>query len=197
MNEIDVWTWCIIGGVIVLALLVFGTLFFYQREQSRRLKSHFGPEYDRTVSEFKNRAKAESNLKDREKRVGSLQIVPLEASEASRFAGAWKTLQAGFVDNPKGVVVQADQLVRELMIKRGYPMGDFEHRAGDISVDHPDVVHHYRAAQVIVMRDERGETSTEDLRKAVVHFRALFQDLLEATATRRAPIQATEVAMHS
>ena len=97
----------------------------------------------------------------------------------------WKDLQGRFVDNPKGAVVQADQLVRELMLKRGYPMGDFERRAADISVDHPEVVAHYRAAQAIAVRDERGEADTEELRKAVVHYRALFDELLEVREAKQ------------
>jgi hypothetical protein len=110
----------------------------------------------------------------------------LAPAEAARFSEAWKDLQGRFVDNPKGTVVQADQLVRELMLKRGYPMGDFEHCAADISVDHPEVVAHYRVAQAIAVRDERGEADTEELREAVVHYRALFDELLEVRETRAA-----------
>jgi hypothetical protein len=197
MNTMNVWTWIIIGGAIVLALLGLATWLFYQKKQSHRLKNRFRTEYDRTVTELKSRTRAESNLKEREKRVGSFQIVPLAASEAARFVLAWNTLQAGFVDNPKGVVVQADQLVGELMLKRGYPMGDFERRAADISVDHPAVVHNYRAAQVIALRDERGEASTEDLRKALVHFRALFNELLPITEAKQKVIQTKEMEMQS
>ena len=104
------------------------------------------------MGELGGRTKAESELKAREKRVEALTITPLAPAEAARFAQAWDALQARFVDNPKGVVVQADQLVRELMLKRGFPMGDFERRAADISVDHPTVVEHYRAAQAIAAR---------------------------------------------
>jgi hypothetical protein len=146
------------------------------KKQSQRLQQRFGPEYGRTVDKLGDRTKAESELKTREKRVERLNIVPLAPSEAARFSQAWKALQGRFVDNPKAVVVQADQLVRELMLKRGYPMGDFERRAADISVDHPAVVDNYRAAQAIAVRDERD---TEELRKAVVHYRALFDELLE------------------
>ena len=105
--------------------------------------------------------------------------MPLAPSDAARFSQAWANLQGSFVDNPKEVVAQADQLVRELMVQRGYPMADFEHRAADISVDHPAVVENYRAAQVIAARDTRGEATTEDLRNAVVHYRVLFNELLE------------------
>lgn len=115
----------------------------------------------------------------REKRVKHLTITPLAAAEAARFSQAWNALQVRFIDNPKEVLVQADQLVRELMLTRGYPMGDFERRAADISVDHPAVVENYRAAQMIAARDERGEPDTEELRRAVVHYRALFDELLE------------------
>jgi hypothetical protein len=118
-------------------------------------------------------------LKAREKRVGKFKIVPLTAGDAQRFAESWRALQARFVDNPKGAVHEADTLVRELMAKRGYPMANFDRLSADISVDHPRVVEHYRAAQRITERDRRGESDTEDLRKAVVHYRALFDELLE------------------
>src|SRR5665647_122533 len=166
MGTINTQTWIILAGVMVLALIALAAWFFYQKKQSHRLHQRFGPEYGRTVDELGSRTKAESELKAREKRVERLIIVPLAPSEAARFSQAWNVLQGRFVDNPKGVVVQADQLVRELMLKRGYPMGDFERRAADISVDHPAVVDNYRAAQAIAARDERGEANTEELRKA-------------------------------
>jgi hypothetical protein len=106
-------------------------------------------------------------------------------------------LQARFVDNPKGVVLQADQLVRELMLKRGYPMEDFERRAADISVDHPAVVEHYRAAQTIAARDERGEADTEELRKAVVHYRVLFDDMLEVREAKQEVLPAKQMPVHA
>jgi len=179
MHTIDTQTWTILSGVAVLVLIVLAAWFIYKKKQSRRLQERFGPEYGRSVHDLGSRRKAESELKGREKRVEGLTIVPLTPSEAARFSQTWKDLQGRFVDNPKGAVVQADQLVRELMLKRGYPMGDFERRAADISVDHPQVVEHYRAAQATVVRDERGEADTEELRKAVVHYRALFDELLE------------------
>jgi hypothetical protein len=179
MDSIDGQTWLILGCVVALALIGLGTWIFYRKRQSHRLMERFGPEYGRTVSEFKSRAKAESNLREREKRAEGFHLVPLTPLDAANFVQAWKTLQAGFVDNPQGVLVQADQLVRDLMLRRGYPMGDFERRAADISVDHPSVVQNYRAARLITLRDERGAASTEELRRAVVHFRALFDELLE------------------
>ena len=167
MDTIDTQTWIILTGVIVIVLIALAAWFFYHKKQSHRLQQRFGPEYGRTVDELGSREKAESELKARENRVERLNIVPLAPPEAARFSQAWEVLQGRFVDNPKGVVIQADQLVRELMLKRGYPMENFEHRAADISVDHPAVVDHYRAAQAIAVRDERGEADTEELRKAV------------------------------
>jgi hypothetical protein len=179
MESIDTQTWTIIAAVAVLGLVALGAWFFSQKKRSHKLQERFGPEYDRTVNEYGSRTKAESDLKAREKRVERLVILSLTPAEAARFTEAWHALQSRFIDNPKGVVVQAEQLVRELMEKRGYPMGDFERRAGDISVDHPDVVANYRSAQAIVLRDQTGTADTEELRKAVVHYRALFDELLE------------------
>jgi hypothetical protein len=179
MNNLDSQTSTILAVVVVLVLVALAAWYFVQKRQSERLQQRFGPEYARTVDALGSRAKAESELKAREDRVGKLTIVPLTPSDASVFSQAWANLQASFIDNPKGVVAQADQLVRELMAKRGYPMADFEHRAADISVDHPAVVENYRAAQIIAARDARGEATTEDLRNAVVHYRVLFHELLE------------------
>ena len=194
METIDTQTWLIIAAVVVLGLVALGAWFFYQKRQSHKLQERFGPEYGRTLIELGSRTKGESELKAREKRVERLDIIPLAPSEATRFSEAWQALQGRFVDNPKGVVVQAEQLVRELMEKRGYPMGDFERRAGDISVDHPDVVANYRAAQAIAVRDQRGSSDTEELRKAVVHYRALFDELLEVREPRQEIIDEKRVA---
>ena len=184
----DTQTWMILGVVVAAALVLVGA-WFYRRKHSHKLQERFGSEYGRTVNELGSRTKGESELKAREKRVERLEILPLAPPEAARFSEAWQALQGRFVDNPKGVVVQADQLVRELMEKRGYPMGDFERRAGDISVDHPEVVANYRAAQAITVRDQRGSADTEDLRKAVVHYRALFNELLEVREPRQQIVQ--------
>jgi hypothetical protein len=190
--------WIILAGVAVLAVFALAVWFFVQkRKQSHRLELHFGREYGRTVAALGSRTKAESELKAREKRVERFAITPLAPAEAVRFSQAWSALQARFVDNPKGVVVQADQLVRELMLKRGYPMGDFERRAGDISVDHPAIVETYRAAQAIVVRDARGDADTEELRKAVVLYRALFDELLEVRVAKQEAIPATHLALNT
>jgi hypothetical protein len=168
----------VIVGIVALVVIVAIWLAARQR-QSRRLRERFGPEYDRLLAERGDRARAESELRAREKRVQRLTIVPLSPADATWFSQEWGALQSRFIDNPKGVVMQADRLVRDLMIKRGYPMQDFEHRAADISVHHPTVVETYRSAQAIAMREQRGEASTEDLRKAVVYYRTLFDELLE------------------
>jgi hypothetical protein len=176
MNTIPTNT--VVAAAVLIALLLAAVVWFVvQKQRSTKLKQHFGPEYDRAVSEL-GKTKAEAELLKREKRVAGLKLVPITAVDAARFSDAWSVLQGRFVDNPKGVVVEADTLVRELMLKRGYPMGDFEVRAADISVDHPNVVKNYRAAQAIAMRDARGEADTEELRKAVIHYRILFDELL-------------------
>jgi hypothetical protein len=167
--------------VVLLAALGMAVLvwFVMQKQRTAKLKQRFGPEYERAIVDFGSRTRAESELLKREQRVAGLKIVPLAQADAVRFSQAWSTLQGRFIDSPKGVVVEADQLVRELMEKRGYPMGDFERRAADISVDYPGVVSNYRAAQVIATRDANGEADTEELRKAVIHYRTLFDELLE------------------
>jgi hypothetical protein len=183
----------IVAIVAVLAVAVAGYLV-YSKRQSQRLQRRFGPEYAEAVNQFGSRARAEAELKKREKRVERFKIVPLTPAEADRFAQAWTRLQGSFVDDPKGVLVQAGQLVGELLRKRGFPMADFERLAADISVDHPSVVSNYRAAQLILSRDQRGEADTEELRRAVVHFRALFDELLEARTARAPVAPATKIA---
>ncbi len=184
MNSISTQTWIVLGGAVVLVLFALGAWVSYKKKQSQRLQQRFGPEYGRTVHELGSQTKGESELKAREKRVQRFKLLPLPPSDAARFSEAWKVLQGRFVDDPKGVFVQADQLVRDLMSRRGYPVGDFERRAADISVDHPAVVDHYRAAQAVAVRNERAEANTEELRAAVVHYRALFNELLEVEESK-------------
>jgi hypothetical protein len=180
--------------VCIVAVLALVALWLVTRQrQSRRLRERFGPEYDRLLAERGDRARAESELRQREKRVQRLTIVPLTPADAAQFSKEWGVLQARFVDSPKGVVAQADRLVRGLMMKRGYPMEDFEHRAADISVHHPTVVDTYRAAQAIAVKEQRGEASTEDLRKAVVYYRSLFDELLEVRGGKPGLRSRTEV----
>ena len=186
----------IIGVVLVLAVAV--VIFLVVRERRKALSHHlqqrFGPEYGRVISAAGDREKAEAELAAREQRVERLQLVALPAAEAAQFAQRWQALQTRFVDNPSGAVGEADRLVRQLMLKRGYPIADFEHLAADISVYHPQVVENYRAATAIAARNLRGQASTEHLRKAVVHYRELFEDLLEASGTRRVQTRTSSAA---
>jgi hypothetical protein len=187
----------ILAGVLIAAVIAVIAWSYTQkkRKRSQRLQQRFGPEYVRTVNELGDRNKAEAELEAREKRVERFNITPLSPADAARFGQAWNALQNRFVDDPKAAVVQADQLVYELMAKRGYPMGDFERRAADISVEHPDVIANYRAARAIASRDERGQASTEELRKAVVHYRVLFQELLEVRQTATPVVQPRQVSV--
>lgn len=178
--------WELLGSIALIALLAIVAFFVWRRNESQGLVDRFGPEYSRAVDELGSRPKAEKELRARQKRVAKLDIVPLSPQEAERFSLEWRAIQGRFVDNPKGVLADADRLVRELMQKRGYPMGDFERRAADISVDHPDVVDHYRTAQAIAVLDRAGDADTEALRKAVVHYRALFDELLEVRQDEQA-----------
>ena len=179
----------LILAIVLIAVAVAAVAWLVvQKQKSTKLRRRFGPEYDRAIKEYGSRAKAEAELSKREQRVAGLNIIPITAAEAARFSNAWSSLQGRFVDDPKGVVAGADLLVRELMVKRGYPMGDFELRAADISVDHPSVVKNYRAAQTIALRDARGEADTEELRTAVVHYRTLFDELLGVVPTKVASV---------
>jgi hypothetical protein len=196
MNAIPANT-LIFTVVLIVAVGAIVAWVVMQRQRTQRLQQRFGPEYTRTVDEFGGRTKAEAELTKREQRVARLNITPLAPADAARFSQAWSALQSRFIDNPKGVVGQADHLVRELMVKRGYPMGDFERRAADISVDHPGVVTTYRAAQAIAVREDRGEADTEELRKAVVHYRTLFDELLEVKPTSTARTSAGPTPVHS
>jgi hypothetical protein len=198
MSLDDAQTW-LIAAVIMLALIAAAWLITREqrRRQSLRLRQRFGPEYTRLMSERGNRTKAEAELLAREKRVERLKLVPLTAEDAAKFGQAWGLLQTRFVDNPRNAVVEADRLVRDLMIKRGYPMADFEHRAADISVYHPAVVEAYRSARAIAVRDQQNQASTEELRKAFVYYRTLFDELLEVRHPRPAPVTTTTEAVHT
>ena len=154
--------------------------WYSQKRPSEQLHERFGPEYERTVGEHGDRGRAEAALEDRKERVEQLHLRPLSPEQRDRFGPEWRHLQARFVDVPEEAVKQADNLVAEVMAARGYPTGDFEQRVADVSVDHPQVVEHYRAAHAIALRmKEGGQANTEDLRQAIVHYRALFEDLLE------------------
>lgn len=166
---------------IVIAVLVILAIawFAWQRRRTAELRARYGPEYTRTVEQLGDRRRAEAELEARKERVEHLNIRPLGAEQRQAFVERWRAVQAKFVDDPRGAVTDADHLVDEVMAARGYPLGDFDRRAADLSVNHPRVVENYRAARDIALRHRRGEASTEDLRQAMVYYRELFQDLLE------------------
>lgn len=170
-------TTLIIVAVVVIALVV-GGLLLMQRRKTEHLQSRFGPEYERALKQSGDKSKAEAELQEREKRVEKLAIRPLDTAQRQRFADEWQRVQAKFVDDPEGSIKDADVLLQEVMTARGYPVKDFDQVTADISVDHPTVVQHFRTAHDIAVRHERGEGDTEDLRNAMINYRALFEELV-------------------
>ncbi len=171
---------------IALALLVgIMTWLFFRHRRSKELRERFGPEYDRVVRKEGNIRRGEGVLEFREKKRETLHIHSLSSASRLDFADRWNAVQAQFVDDPGGSVEKADSLVNELMEARGYPMANFEERADLISVDHPQVVENYRAAHAIAQSRSRGQATTEGLRKAMVHYRSLFDQLLHDAYTER------------
>ncbi|HEX7940981.1 MAG TPA: hypothetical protein VF488_04220 [Gemmatimonadaceae bacterium] len=166
-------------AIVVLVVIAAVAWYAWQRRRTAELRARYGPEYTRTVGQLGDRRRAEAELVARQERVEQLDIRALTVEQRRDFLGRWRGVQARFVDDPKGAVTDADHLVDEVMVARGYPLGDFDRRAADLSVHHPRVVENYRAARDIALRHRRGEASTEDLRRAMVYYRELFQDLLE------------------
>lgn len=171
------WIW-IAAAVVVVVLLALAAWGAVRARQRRSLKQRFGPEYRHAVEETGSRNKAENELRAREKRVEKYELRTLSASERDRFAQHWRSVQATFVDDPPAAVTEADGLVKELLETRGFPVGDFQQRQADLSVQHPQVVHHYREAREIAARNRTGDASTEDLRRAMKHYRTLFDTVL-------------------
>ncbi|HSZ61473.1 MAG TPA: hypothetical protein VK828_06730 [Terriglobales bacterium] len=174
----------VIAAVIVIAVLSF---FLARKRRSAQLRQRFGPEYDRVLKKEGEVRRAEGVLEMRARHREKFELRPLTAAARADFSGRWRAAQSQFVDNPKAAVAGADQLVTEVMTARGYPMSDFDQRAADISVDHPVVVENYRAAHEIALRHSRGQASTEDMRNAMVHYRALFDELLEDSPATELP----------
>jgi hypothetical protein len=173
----------IVAIVILVALVAgIGFWFYTQRRRSEQLRERFGPEYDHAVQEMGDRSAAEHALQERQAQVEKLDIRALSPQESERFGDAWRSARARFVDDPEAAIKDADRLVQEVMAARGYPVGDFDARASLISVEHPHVVSNYRAAHDIAQRNERGQANTEDLRQAMVHYRALFEELFQTQA---------------
>jgi hypothetical protein len=165
---------------VILVVAVLAWLYLRRRRTTTaELRQRFGPEYEQAVREHGSERRAEAQLANREERVERLKIRNLDPTERERFSGQWHSLQSRFVDDPKGAVTEADELVSSLMQTRGYPVADFNQRAADISVDHPRVVANYRSAHEIALRLGKGEASTEDLRTAMIHYRSLFEELVQ------------------
>jgi hypothetical protein len=173
-----VWLWVVIVAVaaIVVLAIVWSAL---RTRRSRSLKERFGPEYDRVAADAPTRRDAESELRERAERRDELDIRPLDPADADRYRKQWTDVQARFVDDPPGAVQEADTLIQSVMRDRGYPVEEFDRRSADLSVDHPRVVENYRAAHGIAVAHTRGDAGTEELRTAVQHYRALFDELLE------------------
>lgn len=177
----------VVIAVLVIAVVVIAAIAFVtsRRRRSQKLRERFGPEYDRVVKQEGDPRKAEGVLEFRQKRREKFHIRPLPAADRSSFVARWNEVQARFVDDPRGAVTVADSLVTDVMQARGYPIGEFEQRAADLSVDYPLIVENYRAAHGIAARHSEGKASTEDLRQAMVHYRLLFQELLEEPKIER------------
>lgn len=167
--------------VVILVLIGIAALFAIKRRKTTAgLRRHFGAEYDQAVLTHGSEHKAEAKLADRETRVENLKLRELGTTERERFLAEWQSVQSRFVDHPKTAVTEADELVSSLMQARGYPVSDFDQRAADISVNHPRLVESYRSAHGIAVRVGGSEASTEDLRTAMIHYRTLFDDLMQA-----------------
>jgi len=164
----------ILGGVIAMALM--------RVQRTKRLRERFGPEYERTISEIGDKRQAESELEARLAHVNTLNIRSLTAEEVNRFALDWQKTQTEFVDEPLTALQKADRLIREVMKTRGYPVEDFEQRAADISVDYPELVTDYRGLHLIAAKEKDDKVSTEEMRQAMVHGRALFENLIRQEA---------------
>ena len=180
MNTVTI----IIIVIVVLVLAGAAAAAVYQRQKrSTALKEKFGPEYNRTVEEHEDRRRAEKELQEREKRRAGLEIRPLSASSAAGYRAEWDDVQRRFVDDPADAVERSDRLVVRMMRERGYPVDDFDQRAADISVDHPDVAQHYREAHSVAVAQSRGTVDTEELRQAVTSYRQLVEALLRDSAS--------------
>src|SRR3954451_20407987 len=172
------WAWVIIvvAAVVLVAIVVWRAL---ATKKTRSLQGRFGPEYDRALDSADSRRQAEADLKARAERRAAPDTRPLAPGARKPYSVEWQRVQAHFVDDPDGAVRESDMLIQQVMSDRGYPMDDFDQRAADISVDHPDVVQNYREGHRLTRAAATGDGTTEDLRQAMVHYRALFEELLE------------------
>ena len=173
----------IILALVIIAAIVYGL----QITRRKQLKNTFGPEYDRVVADTGSRSDGEKQLREREKRHAELELKPLSPESQARYTAAWEEVQIDFVDHPEQAVSTADDLVTRLIAERGYPTGDYDDQLANLSVDHARTLGHYRDAHAISQRSAKGEASTEDLRQALVHYRALFADLLGTDPLKTSP----------
>ena len=180
------WGWILIAAVAVLLIAAI-VMSIRKKQRTKQLQSQFGPEYDRTIDSADNKRKAESELAARQERREQLDIRPLSSAARERYTTQWQTVQAQFVDNPSGAVASADTLIQSVMADRGYPVDDFDSRAADVSVDHPQVVENYREGHRLAEQCANGNGSTEELRQAMRHYRALFDELVEPDGDADAP----------
>ncbi|HEX3486536.1 MAG TPA: hypothetical protein VHT51_15865 [Micropepsaceae bacterium] len=162
-------------AIVVVAIVAF---LFMREKKSRELRDRFGPEYVRTLAATHDKRKAELSLEKRAQRVKSLRLRSLNHQDRQRYVELWRKVQNEFVDDPSGAFNKADDLLGDVMAARGYPMSDFEHQAADLSVNHPFVVQHYRAGHEVALRHRNGEADTEELRRAMIHYRDLFDELV-------------------
>jgi hypothetical protein len=170
----------VLAAAVILIIAVLAWLYIRKRRTTTAdLRQKFGPEYERALRTHGSERKAEAKLVDREKRVEKLNLRDLDPMEHERFLKRWESVQSRFVDSPKGAVTEADDLVSSVMKTRGYPLSDFDQRAADISVDHPRVVENYRSAHEIALRVGKDQATTEDLRTAMIHYRSLFEELVQ------------------
>jgi hypothetical protein len=174
------WLWAVI---VVAALIIIGVVVAsgLRARRSRELQGRFGPEYDRVAADAPSKRQAEAELKARAQRHDELDLRPLDPRDRDRYRARWQDVQAKFVDDPDGAVQDADGLIQDVMRRRGYPVHDFDTRAADLSVDHSDVVENYRAGHAIAVARERGKAGTDELRRAIQHYRGLFDALVEQT----------------
>jgi hypothetical protein len=168
----------IVAVAAIVALGVAGFIWMRSRRLQAEMRGRFGPEYDRTVAEMGSRRLADERLQRREKRVAAYSIHPLAEADRSRYEQEWHDVQAEFVEDPNAAVDRADKVLTDVMANRGYPMSEFDRRSADLSVDHPSVVQNYRQAHDIVARNRAGKASTEDLRQAMINYKALFSELV-------------------
>ena len=175
------WLWVVIA-IAVFVILVVVVWQALTRRRTGKLQQQFGPEYDRTLGKADSKRDAEAELQAREERRQQLEVQPLSQAARYRSLQSWQTVQAQFVDDPRGAVASGDSLIQSVMAERGYPVEDFDQRAADISVDHPQMVENYRHGHRLAQASANGSDSTEDLRQAMRHYRALFDELVEPTA---------------